>query len=104
MLKNFFADISVTTFSELLTNGAGGILLLVPGAEQGKKLTEEQRDGIMSLEDHLLTTEMQVPVYFAEETEETRELLETLESASTASGEKVSGAQGEEGGKTLFRF
>ncbi len=49
---------SVTSFSELLSNGAGGILLLVPGKE--RRLSEEQRDAVMALEEHILTTEIQV--------------------------------------------
>ncbi len=85
---------SVATFTDLTTAGAGGILLLVPDTGAASALTEDQRESIMILEDHLLTSEIQIPVYFSEETEETRELLETLANTNSANDKQASGAQG----------
>ena len=48
------------------------------------------------MEEHLLTTEIEVPVYFAQENEKLAELVETLDrDTSGAAGKKVSAAESE---------
>ena len=50
----------------------------------------------LMMEEHLLTTEIEVPVYFAQENEKLAELVETLDrDTSGAAGKKVSAAESE---------
>jgi len=84
-------DLTVGGLTELLTSGVAGLVLLVPA--RNATLSEEQRENVISLEDHLLTTELQIPIYLTEEGQDTNDLLAELkESAGTSA--KVSGAQG----------
>jgi len=71
-------DMSVTTFNELVTSGAGGILLLLPNQDAIQKLSDGVRESIKSLQEHLYTTEFEIPIYFAEESSELLELLSML--------------------------
>ena len=57
-------DLSVPGFRELVSNGAGGLLLLIP-AGLGS-VTEKCREAILQLEEELLASELDIPVYFAE--------------------------------------
>ena len=57
-------DLSVPGFRELVSNGAGGLLLLIP-AGLGS-VTEHCREAILQLEEELLASELDIPVYFAE--------------------------------------
>ena len=69
---------SVTKFTDLVSSGAGGILLLLPSIDSMQKLSEETRESINLLQDHLHTTEFEIPIYFAEESPELLELMESL--------------------------
>jgi hypothetical protein len=69
------AELSVAGFRDLVTGGAGGLLLLLPPAAG---LAHEAREAVMALEEELLTAELDIPIYFAEETEELLELHATL--------------------------
>jgi len=71
-------DMSVGTFNEMVTGGAGGILLLLPNQDAIQKLSDGVRESIKSLQEHLYTTEFEIPIYFAEETPELLELLSML--------------------------
>jgi len=71
-------DMSVTTFNEMVTSGAGGILLLLPNQDAIQKLSDGVRESIKSLQEHLYTTEFEIPIYFAEESPELLELLSML--------------------------
>ena len=69
---------SVTTFNEMVSGGAGGILLLTPSLEVTKKMSEHAKESIKTLQEHLYTTEFEIPIYFSEETPELLELLSSL--------------------------
>jgi len=89
-------ELSVPGFRELVSNGAGGLLLLIP---QGlAEVSTAAKETILLLEEELLSTEHEIPVYFAEETPQLLELYETLaaegegsEAASSAFGALVAG-------------
>lgn len=80
-------DMSVTTLNELVSSGAGGILLLVPQTRSSKNATES----LQTLEEHLQTTELEIPIYFSEETEQLNDLLESLKGQE--GGQSTSAAQ-----------
>lgn len=89
-------ELSVPGFREFVSNGAGGILLLIP-ASLGD-LGSAARETILQLEEELLSSEHEIPIYFAEETEELNELYVTLagegegsEAASSAFAALVAG-------------
>lgn len=71
-------DLSVAAFNDLVSSGAGGILILIPSSENLLKISEEKKEIINALQDHLHTTEFEIPVYFSEESEQLLELLESL--------------------------
>jgi len=79
------ADLSVGGLRELLSNGVGGLLLLVPQGLSGVNPTE--RDAILQLEEELLNGELDIPVYFAEETPELLELYDTLKDEGESGGD-----------------
>ena len=86
-------ETSVTDFSDLVSNGAGAVLFLLPSPE-GPKPTDEMVQKSLQMEDHLLTTEIEIPIYFAHENEQLLELVESLNSDSVgASGKKTSAAE-----------
>lgn len=76
---------SITRYNELLNQGCGGLLLLLPPKEETQQLTPAELEKIHLLEEHLLTTEeerslnKEMPVYYAHQTEELLELLHSLE-------------------------
>ncbi len=72
------ADMTVNAFNDLISNGAGGVLLLVPSPEKSASLSKEVKESVSLLEEHLQSQEWEIPVYFAEETEQLLELLESL--------------------------
>ena len=72
------SDMSVTTFNDLVTSGAGGILLLLPNQDAIHRLSDGVKDKINALQEHLHITEFEIPIYFAEESPELLELLASL--------------------------
>lgn len=86
-------EMSVADFNELLANGAGAVLFLLP--PEGAAVTEEMRRMTFQMEEHLLTSEIEVPVYFAYENDQLGELVETLDrdTSAGAAGQKVSAAE-----------
>jgi len=80
-------DLSVARFRELVTSGAGGFVLILP--TNIASLTGQCREAILELEQELLSSEIDVPVYFTEETPELLDLYTSLESE----GEGESGQQ-----------
>ena len=70
---------SVSGFRDLVTGGAGGLLLLLPPGLQDN-LEVDAKEHILALEEELLNAELDIPIYFAEETEELLELHATLTS------------------------
>lgn len=69
-------SLSVARLRELLGQGMGGLLLLLP--PNPASLQQVQRESMLALEEELLNSELEVPVYFAEETPELAELYTTL--------------------------
>ena len=85
---------SVTTFNEMVSSGAGGILLLLPNQDAIQKLSDAVRENIKSLNEHLYTTEFEIPIYFATETPELLELLSML-GGDTGNDKKPTALDGE---------
>lgn len=86
-------DLPVSRVNDLVQSGAGGLLLMVP--PQNRSLTAEERERVWALEDHILSHEFEIPIYFAQETPELRALAAVLqaESQDGASPSTKSGAQ-----------
>ena len=68
-----------------MTGGAGGLLLLLPPGLQDD-LEMDAKEHILALEEELLNAELDIPIYFAEETEELLELHTTLTSEGEVGG------------------
>ena len=82
-------DLSVSRFRELVSNGAGGMVLILP-AELGS-LAGSCRETLLDIEQELLSQEVEIPIYFAEETAELLSLYSSLqESAEGQSGQQSS--------------
>jgi len=79
------SEMSVSGLRELISNGAGGLLLLVPALAQLGGLSSKEQDNIAQLEEELLNSELEIPVYLAEETQELLELHSTLSSEGEGS-------------------
>ena len=91
-------DMTVTDFNDLLSNGAGAMLFLLPseGRIGDNRLTEEEVRRSLLMEEHLLTSELEIPIYFAHENEQLAELVETLDrDTGGKSGKKISAAESE---------
>ena len=71
-----------------MTGGAGGLLLLLPPGLQDN-LEVDAKEHILALEEELLNAELDIPIYFAEETEELLELHATLTSEGEVRKSKV---------------
>jgi len=86
-------QMSVADFNDLVGSGAGAILFLLP--PEGTKLTEEQARRSLQMEEHLIVSEIEIPIYFAQENEQLSELVETLDrdTAAAGTGKKVSAAE-----------
>ena len=89
-----FSDLSVAAFNDLVSSGAGGILILIPSSENLLKISEEKKEIINALQDHLHTTEFEIPVYFSEESEQLLELLESLGGEAHTDKKSTSAASG----------
>ena len=87
---------SMTTFNEMVTSGAGGILLLLPNPDAIQKLSDAVRESIKSLQEHLYTTEFEIPIYFATESEELLDLLNNLGGDTGVNDKKPSGLDGKD--------
>jgi len=70
-------DLSVSRFRELVSNGAGGFVLILP--EDLTNLVGTCRETMLDIEQELLSQELDVPVYFAQETAELLELYSSLQ-------------------------
>ena len=70
-------DLSVSRFRELVSNGAGGFVLILP--EDLTNLAGACRETMLDIEQELLSQEIDVPVYFARETAELLELYSSLQ-------------------------
>lgn len=82
-------DLSVSRFRELVSNGAGGMVLILP-AELGS-LAGSCRETLLDIEQELLSQEVEIPIYFAEETAELLSLYSSLqESVEGQSGQQSS--------------
>ena len=68
-----------------MSGGAGGLLLLLPPNLQND-MEADAKEHILALEEELLNAELDIPIYFAEETEELLELYNTLTSEGEVGG------------------
>ena len=76
---------------ELLSQGTGGLLLLLPKTI----LSQKTREAIMKLEEHITSQEFEIPIYFAPEDDELLDLEKELNSVDEGSKKKgKSAAQG----------
>ena len=83
-------DLSVARFRELVSNGAGGMVLILPA--DLSSLAGDCREALLDIEQELLSQEMEIPIYFAQETEELLELYSSLQESgeSGQSGQQSS--------------
>ena len=84
---------TVSRLETLLSNGVGAIVLLLPNKKNTNTLNEH-REPLLHLEEHLLASEIEIPIYFAEDTEHTSQLLDDLNISTGVKGQKTSAAQG----------
>ncbi|XP_040566090.1 BOS complex subunit ncln [Lepeophtheirus salmonis] len=75
-------DVSVSGFNELIQAGIGGLLLVVPGGDS----LPGNVDSVLQLEEHLLSTDVDIPIYFAPENEDLLRLMEELEREGVSPG------------------
>lgn len=76
------ADIAkaATAFDDLLSQTvAGGILILLPAEKPGTSLTADEEEALLQIETTMLSTTVQIPVYFAVETSEVAEIYEEID-------------------------
>lgn len=76
-IVSHLCDLSVSRFRELVSNGAGGFVLILPN--DLANLVGTCRETILDIEQELLSQELDVPVYFAQETAELLELYSSLQ-------------------------
>ena len=88
-------DMTVNAFNDLMANGAGAVLLLVPNLEKAYAMSKEEKEAIEVLEEHLQSQDWEIPVYFAEESEQLLELLDSL-GGDSGSNEKSTAFQSEQ--------
>ena len=88
MNDNFIPNMSVSKLNDILTSGAGGVLLLIP-----KDLSPESKESVQALEKYLLSTKIEVPVYFMDESKDLDYLVDNLQSVGNE--KTASAAQGE---------
>ena len=83
---------TASSLDTLVSHGVGAIVLLLP--EQSDVLTHnEQRESLLQLEEHLLASEIEIPIYFAENSEQANQLIDDLDLTTGQSGQKTSAAQ-----------
>jgi hypothetical protein len=88
-------DVTITSFNDMVASGAGGFLFLLPSADVVLKLTKEAKESIFVLQEHLQSSDFEIPIYFSEETPQLQELLEnlggepTIEKSASAAASKT---------------
>ena len=95
MNDNFIPNMSVSKLNDILTSGAGGVLLLIP-----KDLSPESKESVQALEKYLLSTKIEVPVYFMDESKDLDYLVDNLQSVGNE--KTASAAQGELTSRPFF--
>ncbi|XP_076330796.1 BOS complex subunit ncln isoform X1 [Tachypleus tridentatus] len=84
-------DLTHAHFEEIVQQGAGGLLALLP--TNFSSLKPEEKQHIMELERSLLEEEVQIPVYFSLETPELTEIYRNVQKSSSG---KQAGSAAEE--------
>eukprot|EP00095_Tigriopus_kingsejongensis_P001552 maker-scaffold137_size321222-snap-gene-0.9 protein:Tk01552 transcript:maker-scaffold137_size321222-snap-gene-0.9-mRNA-1 annotation:"Nicalin-1" len=92
------ADVPVSTVNDLVTAGVGGLLLTVPMVNQSLKAADRER--IVALEDHILSHDFEIPLYFTSETQALRELTTDLKDET--GGDSAEARQEKSGAQTLL--
>ncbi|XP_064621002.1 BOS complex subunit ncln-like isoform X2 [Lineus longissimus] len=60
-------ELTIEKFREMLTQGAGALVVMLP---QRESLTEEEKEHLMDLETGMMQEEINMPVYFTDETDD----------------------------------
>ena len=77
------------TFDRLIAANTGGIVLLLPASGA---LSAKAREAIMTLESHITSQEIEIPVYFTQESEELLQLERDLNSSEEKGKTKAKSA------------
>merc|ERR1719510_2814540 len=85
-------DMTASSVDTLLSHGVGAIILLLP-KDDGTPVVQDELEALLQLEEHLLATEIEIPIYFAEDSEDTTQLLNDLDFSTGGVGQKTSAAQ-----------
>merc|ERR1719510_675639 len=83
---------TASSVDTLLSHGVGAIILLLP-KDDGTPVVQDELEALLQLEEHLLATEIEIPIYFAEDSEDTTQLLNDLDFSTGGVGQKTSAAQ-----------
>merc|ERR1719510_2948610 len=85
-------DVTSTSLETMVSQGVGAIVLLLP-SKQDPNTVHENRETLLQLEEHLLASEIEIPIYFAEDSESITQLLNDLDFGMGGVGQKTSAAQ-----------
>ena len=85
-------DVTSTSLETMISQGVGAIVLLLPN-KQDTNTVHENRETLLQLEEHLLASEIEIPIYFAEDSESITQLLNDLDFGMGGVGQKTSAAQ-----------
>merc|ERR1719510_367352 len=85
-------DVTSTSLETMVSQGVGAIVLLLP-SKQDPNTVHENRETLLQLEEHLLASEIEIPIYFAEDSESITQLLNDLDFSMGGVGQKTSAAQ-----------
>lgn len=76
------SEVTLERYKDLITQGAGGLLVLLP--PDLATLSEKESEHLMELESELLQEESQVPVYFAEATDTLLDIYSDVKMATNS--------------------
>jgi len=85
-------DMTASNLDTLVSHGVGAIVLLLPN-ESEVLSSNEQKESLLQLEEHMLASEIEIPIYFAEDSEQANQLIDDLDLTTGQAGQKTSAAQ-----------
>ena len=91
--NTIFTDMTASNLDTLVSHGVGAIVLLLPN-ESEVLSSNEQKESLLQLEEHMLASEIEIPIYFAEDSEQANQLIDDLDLTTGQAGQKTSAAQG----------
>ena len=92
-VMQLFTDMTASNLDTLVSHGVGAIVLLLPN-ESEILSSNEQKESLLQLEEHMLASEIEIPIYFAEDSEQANQLIDDLDLTTGQAGQKTSAAQG----------